>query len=219
MRSIVSVVVIVLVGLQAAPSGIDLTGVVPRDRVREPTTTSTSGGGVGGNGPVAQTAPFNMRILSATTDLSGSEPSVTFEVELKNVSDRSREFPVDPNLADFEPEGSDVPYRYLSSSITLRLEEPQRSWASQSVMLYGSRALSESIENLAPGSALRIRARAVLKANGPVASSAQTSPRVGAVFLLQQNQVGKQNGYLHQKSKQILPEVVSSNVVLLSVKP
>jgi hypothetical protein len=167
---------------------------------------------------VAAGGPLNMRILSATSGLFESEPSVTFEVELRNVSDRHLEFPVDPNLADFEPHRSDVPYRFLSSSITVRLEGQQRSWVSQGVMLYGSGVLSESTEDLAAGSTLRIRALAALGPNGP-AASVQTSPRVGVVLLLQENEVRKQNGYLHQTSKQILPEVISSNTVLLSAKP
>lgn len=221
MRSLVRLVAMILAGLQATPSALDLTEVIVRDRVHEPITSSTSGGGVGGNGPVAQAGPITMSLFSVAVDPSRQKSSVIFDVELKNISTRQLELPVNPNLADFEPERPHVPYSYMSSYITLQLESRNARWSLDGISLYGSKLVTGSLRDLDPGATLHIRARAALRSNRSGGTSGETATplRVVAVLLLQENFVSEQNGILHQESRQIAPQVLSSDVVSLPLRP
>jgi hypothetical protein len=217
MRSIIALTVIFLAGAQTGTPVLDLTSVTARDRLREPMTSSASGGGVGGNGQVAQEKGLlAVTVLSAKMDGSVAEASVIFEVEIKNISNRKIDLPVNPNLGDFEPERADVPYTYTSCYITLRFEG-QGHRLLDGLSLYGSTSVTSSMKELNPGEAVRIRARAHLKSRtwGDT-SQVATSSRVIAVLLLQQNSVKEQNGVLHQDARQAAPEVTSSNAVDLA---
>ena len=221
MRSLIRLVAMILAGLQATPPALDLTEVIARERVREPMTSSTSGGGVGGNGPVAQASSITMSLFSVAVDPSRQESSVIFDVELKNIGSRKLELPVNPNLADFEPEHPHVPYSYVSSYITLQLESRHAHWSLEGVSLYGSKLVTGSLRELDPGATLHIRARAPLKSNHSGGTSGATAAplRVVAVLLLQETFVSEQNGILHQDSRQIAPQVRSSDVVSLPLRP
>ena len=219
MRSMITVIAILVATLQTGPPIVDLTEVVPRGRVREPMTSSSSGGGVGGSGLVAhEEESLSISLVSAAPDLTGQQASVIFDVELRNGSTRKLELPVNPNLADFEPDGPNVPYSYTSCYIALRSQEPPEPSFSQGVSLYGSREVADSMKELGPGEALRIRARALVKTahSGGHAGVLKLPLHVIAVLLLQQHFVAQENGALHQESKQIAPLVVSSNAVNLS---
>jgi hypothetical protein len=220
-RSLIGLVAMMLAGLQATPPALDLTDIVPRERAREPMTSSVSGGGVGGNGPVAQASSITMSLLSVAADPSRQKSSVIFDVELRNISNRKLELPVNPNLADFEPESPRVPYSYMSSYITLQLESQNARWSWKGVSLYGSKSVTGSLREFDPGATLHIRARAPLESNhsGGTSDATATQLRVVAVLLLRENFVGEQNGILHQDSRQIAPQVMSSDVVSLSLRP
>src|SRR5436309_2612038 len=84
---------------------VDFTGIVPRNRVREPVSASASGGAVGGDAHVAQQeSSVAITIVSLELAREAPAPSVIFEIRLENVSSQTLALPLDPNLADFEPE-------------------------------------------------------------------------------------------------------------------
>lgn len=221
MRSVIALIAIILAGLQTEAPVVDLTGVVPRSRLREPATTSASGGGVGGNGPVAQQrVSLDLTILTLESDRSAPEPSLVFEVRLTNVGQQSLELPIDPNLADFEPESASMPYAYVSAHIYVVLDLKQQSSAIlPGVLLYGSRRVAESLKLLGPGESIQIRARTSLKpVNSKGASKIPTNLRAKVDLLLQQRSVRQNNGALHEDSKQI-PIQTASNFVNVSLVP
>ena len=215
MRSVIALIALILAGLQADGSLIDITGVVPRNRVREPVTSSASGGGVGSNGPVAQQGvSVGVTILSLKRDDNAPEPSLVFEVRLTNVGRESLEFPTDPNLADFEPESASTPYAYVSAHLYVVLDLNQRSTAVlPGVLFYGSKQVTDTLKLLGPGQSIQIRARTRLK---PV--NANSMPKVTAnlpaevELLLQQSSVTQNNGALHEESRQISIQTVSNSI-------
>jgi|SRR5580704_13199843 hypothetical protein len=212
MRSMIVLIAITLAGLQAEGPVIDITGVVPRNRVREPATSSSSGGSAGSNGPVVQQGgSVGLTILSLKSDDNAPEPSLVFEVRLTNVGQGSLELPTDPNLADFEPDRASTPYAYMSAHLYVVLYSNQRSSAIlPGVMLYGSRQVTGTLKLLVPGQSIQIRARTLLKA-----VNANTSPKVTdnlpakVDLLLQRNSVAQFNGALHEDSRQIPIQTVS----------
>jgi hypothetical protein len=219
MRSVIVGFCCIVALLQTGATVIDLTGVTPRNRVREPMNSSASGGLVGGNGPVGQkNTLLGMTVLSARVDRSPSAASLHFSIELKNIGDQKITLPVNPNLADFEPANSSVPYNYISCQVTLRFEESKEQLEGAS--LYGSKLVSGSLKELNPGETVQIRARVLLKPGVGRTTTAEDNShfvQVAALLLLQQNSVSEQAGVLHQDSMQIAPLVTSSNEVNLSL--
>jgi len=215
MYSVIVLIAIILAGLQADVSVLDIADVVPRNRVREPLTSSSTGGRVGSNGPMAQLGvSVELTILSLKRDDNVPEPSLVFEVRLTNAGQDSLEFPTDPNLADFEPESARTPYAYMSAHLYVVLDPSQRSSAIlPGVMLYGSKQVTDSLKLLGPGQSIQIRARTRL---APV--NANTRPKLTAEvparadLLLQRSSVAQNNGVLHEDSKQIPMHTVSSSM-------
>lgn len=86
----IGLVVLAFASPQVTPT-IDLTGVVPRDRVRTPLTATSSGGSAGGNGSMSeQKSPIDMTILSVEFAHDTPQPSLVFEVQVLNAG--SQEF-------------------------------------------------------------------------------------------------------------------------------
>jgi hypothetical protein len=215
----------VIVGLLVAAFGspqstpvIDLTLVVPRNRVREPATASSSGGSVGGSWVTTQQrGPIVMSILSVEP-VRVQEPYVVFEVQVQNTGSDEIKFPVDPNLADFEPESVTTAYSYTAARITLFIELKEGNIFLPGVSLYGSEYVPGSFRTLDGGESVRIRARTRVKAV-PSGLRIPTRPSVRAALLMQGHFVAQQSGGLHEDSKQILPQVTSSNAVAFSLDP
>jgi len=200
---------------QAIPV-VDIVDIVPRNRIHEPTIVSTSGGRSGGNLDASpQESSLKMEILSAKAANDTSQPTMIFQVRLQNAGPENFTIPIDPNLADFEPEQAKDSYSYTSAHVFVLLEETKGIL--QGVSLYGSREITGSLKELHPGESIEIRARTPLKPVNPNTISqvsSQSSVRAGLV--MQQNLVRQQGSNMHEDSKQIVPEITSSNVAILS---
>jgi hypothetical protein len=167
-----------------------------------------------------QRATVDLTILSLESERNAPEPALVFQVRLTNVGQQDLELPMDPNLADFEPESASTPYTYLSAHIYVVLDLKQRSNAIlPGVLLYGSRQVGESLKLLAPGQSIQIRARTTLKPVSPNdASRIPANLRAKVDLLLKRSSVRQDNGALHEDSKQI-PIQTASNFVNLSPAP
>ncbi len=214
MRSVIALIAIILAGMQVDDPLIDITRVSPRNRAREPMTSSASGGAVGGNGPVAQRGvSVGLTILSLKS-FDAPEPSLVFEVRLTNIGRESLEFPSDPNLADFEPESANTPYAYISADLYILLNVNQQSSAVlPGVLLYGSKQVTGTLKLLGPGQSVRIRATTRLKAlnaDGVPKVTANLRAKVG--LMLQQCSVMQNKGALHEDSMQIPIQTVTHSM-------
>jgi hypothetical protein len=197
---------------------VDLTTLVPRNRVREPATASSSGGAVGGSGEIQQRKdPIDMNILSVDPGHT-QEPFIIFEVQVRNISSAELEFPVDPNLADFEPENVNTSYAYTAVYIAPFFDSKQKaSIFLPGVSLYGSGYVTGSVKKLDPGESVRIRAKVLLKPIGPDgASRIPTRSSIKSSLLMQRDFVSQKSGVLHEDSKQIVPQITSLNAVAFS---
>jgi hypothetical protein len=217
----VSLAMLSMASAQTTPV-IDLTSVVARNRVREPTTASASGGGVGGDAHVAQQEnSVSITILNVQIARDPPHPCVVFEVKLENVGNRSLALPVDPNLADFEPEDADTPYSFTSANFFLVLDLGHGTKAIlPEVSLFGSYQVPNSLLQLQPGQSIQIRTRTPLKPTDT--RNASTIPAHSSVkveFVMRQNSVHQKSGSLHQDSSQIAPQVTSSNEAVLALRP
>lgn len=199
---------------QTAPD-IDLTVVIPKNRIREPVTGSSSGGLVGRTGGFAG-GKDSAQITLLSLQLSRTaEPSVVFEVQVQNLGDKVLEFPVDPNLAEFEPSSAATAYAYEFAYITLFADlNKQGSRFLQGISLYGSEQIKGSLKMLRSGETVRIRARVPLRSAG--IDSAETIPPsspIRADLLMQRAAVSQRGGVLAQDSEQLMPQITSSNAI------
>ncbi|MGA7927662.1 MAG: hypothetical protein WCA20_16935 [Candidatus Sulfotelmatobacter sp.] len=200
---------------------VDLATVAPRNRVREPATASSSGGAVGGSGVIPERkGPVDMNLLSVELAYA-PEPYLVFEVQVQNTSGDELEFPVDPNLADFEPENATMAYAYTAARITPFLDlKHQGNMFLRGVSLYGSEYVTGSLKKLDRGESVRIRARTPLKPVGPnSASKIPTRFSVKADLLMQRDVVSQKSGVLQEDSKQIATQITSLNAVAFSFGP
>jgi hypothetical protein len=162
---------------------------------------------------------IDMNMLSVAP-VNVPEPYVVFEVRVRNTGSREFEFPVDPNLADFEPENVITAYAHTAAhvSLFLYLKRPGDMFL-PAVSLYGSEYVTGSLKKLEPGESVCIRAKTPLKLVGSNSrSKIPTRSSVGAVLLMQRDLVSQQNGALHEDSKQIVPQVTSLNAVAFSLE-
>src|ERR1022692_373066 len=139
LREVIVGVIVIAVGNPQSTSVVDLTALAPRNRVREPATASSSGGSVGGSpGVMEGKGSIDMNMLSVAP-VNVPEPYVVFEVRVRNTGSREFEFPVDPNLADFEPENVITAYAHTAAhvSLFLYLKRPGDMFL-PAVSLYGS---------------------------------------------------------------------------------
>jgi hypothetical protein len=202
-------------GSQAAAPDIDLTVVAPRNRVREPVSGSASGGLVGQSGGVVRGKSSAQVILLSVEPSLDSEPHVIFEVQVQNQGNEAIEFPVDPNLADFESKSASVSYGYQYAYIALfaNLKE-QGSQFLPGITLYASEGANSTLKRLDPGDSLRIRGRVAFKPIGteraeaiPSGSPMKVSLLLGKAF------VSQKKGVLNQDSEQLAPQITSSNSI------
>jgi hypothetical protein len=221
LQRIVIALTIVAFGSPQSTPVVDLTTLVPRNRVREPVTAASSGGAVGGNGVVTERkGPIDMNVLSVEIG-HGPVPFIMFEVQVRNIGGEQFEFPVDPNLADFEPENVNTAYAYTVAYIAPFLDsEQQGNIFLPGVSLYGSEYVTGSVQKLDRGESLRIRAKVPLKPVGPDgALRIPTSSSIKASLMMQRDFVSQKSGVLHEDSKQIVPQITSSNAITFSFRP
>jgi len=159
--------VFVIGAYQQATPDIDLTAVVPRNRIREPQTGSSSGGFVGQAGGVAATKNSAQVVLLSMEPSREPEPHITFDVLVRNGGVTELEFPVDPNLADFEPKSANTSYGYEFAYIALFADLKDRgSLFLPGISLFGSGGTKGSFKRLKPGESIRIRGRVALRPEG-----------------------------------------------------
>jgi hypothetical protein len=211
---VVALTMLSFAAAQTAPI-IDIVDVAPRNRIHEPATVSVSGGRSGGDLAASPQDSFlKIEILSARVVNDAPEPSMIFEVRLRNSGQEKVAIPTDPNLADFEPERATSSYSYMSAHVFVVVEETKGIL--QGVSLFGSQDVAGSLRDLHSGESIEIRARTPLK---PVYRniipnvSSRSSVRAG--ILMQRNAVSQQGETLHEDSRQISPEIMSPDAVLL----
>jgi hypothetical protein len=221
LRSIAVVLTIVAFGSPQSTPVIDLTTLATRNRVREPATASSSGGAVAGNGVLPeQKGPLDMNVVSVEIG-HGPEPFIVFEVQVRNIGEEQFEFPVDPNLADLEPENVNTAYAYQVAYIAPLFDsDHQGQVLLPGISLYGSESITGSVHMLHRGESLRIRAKVPSKPvglDGALKTPAKSS--IKAVLMIQRDVVSLKSGVLHEDSKQIVPQITSSNAIASSPSP
>jgi hypothetical protein len=221
LRRIGVVLAIVAFGSPQSIPVIDLTTLAPRNRVREPMTASASGGAIGGNGVLPEhKGPIDLNVVSVELG-HGPGTFIVFEVQVRNVGDVQFEFPVDPNLADFEPENANMAYAYDLAYIAPLLDSARRGKLPlPGVSLYGSKAIAGSVHVLDRGESLRIRAKVPLKPidpDGALKIPADSSIKVS--LMMQRDFVSQKSGVLREDSKQMVPQITSTNAIAFSPSP
>jgi len=101
---------------------LDLTNVVVRPRLREPTTASSSAAsiGYGDSGPQPSSSfPLALKLISIQKTSVHEDTLLVYVVELSNVGKHPVELPVDPSPRDVESASPSVPYEYLNGYIWL----------------------------------------------------------------------------------------------------
>lgn len=215
LREIVTMFAVLSVSLGQTTTVIDITDVVPRNRTKEPTVVSASVGKVGGGvGTPAEESPIEAKILWARMAKGAEEPTLIFQIRLRNASREKLAIPINPNLADFEPARAGTSYSYSSAHVFLVLDQTKSIL--QGVTLYGSNAISGSFADLPPGGSVEIRARTSLTPVNPNAALPLPSHlSVKAGILMQNAVVIPQDDSLREELRQIGPEVISANAVIV----
>jgi hypothetical protein len=140
------------------------------------------------------------------------------ELEIRNTSGRHLEIPVDPSSRDLEPASASTPYRYVSAYLWL-LAEPnaEQKMPVSGLHLYGSKTVSGTLRDLAPGEAIRIRAKipvAVALQNEPsTGEPASRAPAVRAFFALFDESMTPGKDGLHSSTEEIFPTVPSTAAI------
>lgn len=217
LQKLLMTAILLAIGYQGSKPDIDLTAVVPKNRVRAPATASSSGGVVGQEGAVAErNNPTEVRLLSLKVS-RGAETDVVFEIQVKNIASGALNLPVNPNLAEFESKSAAIPYAYESAYIALFVDtKGQGAWFFPGISVYGSDSVNGSFDRLETGQSVRIRARVPLRLIG--ADAPHSIPRnlpIRAVLLRQRAFVAENGGVLNQDSEQISPQVTSLNSIPL----
>src|SRR5437870_1591961 len=98
---------------------VDLTGVVVRNRIREPRSAAASSGLVGYSDSTTEKKP-----LSLTLSIINIEDSVlTYEIGIRNLGEQVLLIPVDANSLDVEPQNSKEAYSFTQLHISLSSNE------------------------------------------------------------------------------------------------
>jgi hypothetical protein len=194
---------------------IELTNTVVLQRLREPTTASASGNSIGYQGGIPEPAPINLELISLTGSQSDKTSVLIGEFQLRNVSGKDMDIPVDPSSRDLEPTSPATPYRYLKAYIWLSAEPGAKEGTpSTGLFLYGAKAVPMSLRTLKPGQAVRIRARipaSSILQNAPdtVATTSQAKS-IRAFFALYNESITPQHGGLHSNTQELFPTISSS---------
>lgn len=206
---------------QAVPVAvIDLSHVVARQRLREPTTASGSGSSVGYQGSILPASSLVLKIISLKWDESNDISKFIGELELRNAGRDNIEIPVDPSSRDFEPVSSATSYAYVKAYIWLAAGPAAgENLPGAGLPLYGAGSVPASLRTLKPGDAVRIRARIPA---GNIIQNRQDSDkdashviRVRAFIAFFHESVAPEKGGLHSTVEEIIPAVSSSTAVAL----
>src|SRR5205809_5749683 len=186
----------------------DLTNVVVRPRLREPTTASSSATsiGYGDGGPQPSSSfPLALKLISIQKTSVYEDALLVYVVELSNVGKHPLELPVDPSPRDVEPASPSVPYEYLNGYIWLGTAgNNAHSSPSGGLSVYGAKSAAGSLRILKPGEAIRIRARMPAERVLKVGEGSGPSPQVRAFFSLYHDSVGlRGNSGLHLNAKPV----------------
>jgi hypothetical protein len=206
-------------GHQQTTPDIDLTGVVPKNRIREPLMGSSSGGLVGQSGNLVAGKDSVQVILLSVESSGETDPHLTFEIQIQNRGGEALEFPADPNLADFEPKDASISYVYELAYVALFADLKGRgSRFLPGLSLYGSEGIKGTMKRVNPGESVRIRGRVSLNPIGT--GGPETIPPgspVKAALLMQRASVSQKDGVLNQSSEQLMPQIASSNSIPFSL--
>ncbi|HEV2987441.1 MAG TPA: hypothetical protein VG759_03295 [Candidatus Angelobacter sp.] len=209
-----------ILGAQNVPE-LDLTNVVVRPRLREPTTASSSATSIGyGDSGSLPSSPFplTLKLISIQKTSVHEDALLVYVVELSNVDKHPLELPVDPSPRDVESASSSVPYEYLNGYFWLGLATTAGGSPSGGLSVYGARSAAGSLRILKPGEAIRIRARIPAEQVLNVGEGSGSSPQVRAFFSLYHDSVGlRGNSGLHLDAKPVFQAIPSSN--MLEVHP
>lgn len=185
-KAVMTVNVVMLLMVWAMSSAqdvpvIDLTTTHVQKQRRAPSEGMVVGGVPGGK----PSWPLQIRLISAREESGVHPPALVYEFELRNSGKESIDLPVDPSPRDVEPADPAIrSYQYVSASIALQFPESTGIKA-DSLKLYGSESASRTTRLLAPGSAIRIRARADLMETS--LETGGTPLTVSAIFTLHQS--------------------------------
>ncbi len=206
-----NIVVLLIIGVFSSAQDvpvIDLTTAHVQKQRRAPSEGMVVGGVPGGK----PSWPLQMRLISARQEGNVQPPALVYELELRNTGRQPIDLPVDPSPRDVEPADPAIKsYQYVSASIALQFTESAGIKA-ESLNLYGSESARGTTKRLAPGSAVRIRARADLM--GTSLKTGGTPLSASAIFTLHQSFV-KGNTL---EDRQIMGPVGSLNTVQVAVR-
>jgi hypothetical protein len=199
---------------------IDLTHVIARQRLREPTTASGSSSSVGYEGSILPASSLVFTLISLKRNQSNDSSKFVGELELRNTGRDNIEIPVDPSSRDLEPMSSAASYDYVKAYIWLAAEQAAgQNLPGAGLPLYGARSVPASLRTLKPGDAVRIRANIPA---GNIIQHQQDSDkdpshvlRVRAFVTFFHESVAPQKDGLHSIVEEIIPAVSSSTAVEL----
>jgi hypothetical protein len=197
---------------------IDLTNTVVQRRLREPATASAEGNAIAYTGRIEPSPPLALELISLKKQKSDGDVRWIVEVEVRNATKQELDRPVDPSSRDLEPASPSVPYRYLKASIWLA-EEPEakekENVRTHSLLLYGAKSVPKSLRTLAPGQAVRIRARISatrLLAEAPASGNQNKSIRA-FLAIFSESVTPEKDGRLHSRSEEVSPSISSATVL------
>jgi hypothetical protein len=210
-RHLVFVVICLLAVAQEVPI-IDLTTVPVHQQTRAPTKGSVVGGIPGGK----PSWPLQIELVSAREEPAVDSPVLICEVEVRNIGKIPVDLPVDPSPRDVEPADPSVKsFEFVSASIGLWLHPDTGTLKVDSINVYGAEFVSGTKRRLAPGSALRFRAKARISQTAETSAlkDLRTPRTISAVFTMHRNVATPDL----LETRQIMGPIESSNVVPVTV--
>jgi hypothetical protein len=186
---------------------IDLTTAHVQKQRRAPSEGMMVGGVPGGN----PSWPLQMRLISARKEGGGHPPDLVYEFELRNTGREAINLPIDPSPRDVEPTDPAIrSYQYVNAIIGVEFAE-SAGIKSESLKLYGSESATGTSRRLAPGAAIRIRARADLM--GSPLDAGGTPLTISAIFTLHRSLVRGKT----LEDRQIMGPIESLNTIQVAL--
>lgn len=187
---------------------IDLTTAHVQKQRRAPSEGMVVGGVPGGK----PSWPLQMRLISARQEGDGHPPQLVYEFELRNTGREAIDLPIDPSPRDVEPTDPAIrSYQYVNAIIGVEFAEPA-GIKSQSLKLYGSESATGTSRRMAPGAAIRIRAKADLM--GSPLDAGGTPLTISAIFTLHRSLVRGKT----LEDRQIMGPIESLNTIQVALR-
>lgn len=204
---------ICLLGAAQQVPVIDLTTVPVQELTWAPARGHVVGGAPGGK----PWWPLEIELISAREEPAVDAPALICEIEIRNQGKTPIDLPVDPSPRDVEPADPSVKsFEFVSASIALWIHPDSRtSKAPPSINVYGAELVSGTKRRLAPGAALRFRAKARIPPSKETSAQndVRTPRTISASFSMDRNVVTRD---LIEK-RQIMGPIDSSNVIPITV--